>query len=624
MTSNKTCFVLLIALLAGFALVAFSMPGFWNRERGKPEAATGELDRNVVVANLVNNEDLIREIDPVLATLSQSVLNLRLPNAQARSEFDSKCQVRDIATISNTLEPSRFCRTVPVELKTQLESLSGTGTIWSKLFDDVHYFEHARLYAIRISDRSQLPGSLKSKTGFAALARTRSGKWRMIEASGEVTWVSHGDKIWKAGIWDFDQMNICESDQRLFEEATENCFSAEDRKVVQHSQHFEYVRQAIEHGVSTIPDRRAARFFEYTPTGKHPAVAIVDIDNDGWDDLYIMEQWRKNMLFRNRGNGTFYDATSEHELGIFCGSSSAAFADFDNDGDPDLLLGRYLERSMFLENQNGVFVDRSRDFFGMDMPFLVTSVSASDVNGDGLLDIYLSTYGFPGANDWSIWSDVFLTKEQSSVIKELSQSQNADRYLNRFGPPNYLFINRGDRFELSEFNSKLELYLNTFQSTWSDYDNDGDPDLYVSNDFAPDNLFRNDGPAGFSDVTSTVGDETMMGFGMGASWGDYDLDGRHDLYVSNMYSKAGIRITEHFDNLDRRFRRSADGNRLYRNLPEKFVLASSNEQKGLDVNKAGWSWGGQFMDVNNDCFLDLYVASGYFTAPREYATTKDL
>ena len=248
----------------------------------------------------------------------------------------------------------------------------------------------------------------------------------------------------------------------------------------------------------------------------------------------------------------------------------------------------------------------------------------TDVNSDGLLDIYLSTYGFPGMRDRQAWLSRFLLPEQRRAYNKKGNAPGSSRFLNAPGPPNYLLINNGDGFVLSDHSSQLELYQNTFQSSWSDYDNDGDPDLYVANDFAPDALFRNDGDAGFSNVTSTVGHETMMGFGMGAAWGDYDLDGHRDLYVSNMFSKAGIRITEHFADLDKRFRRSADGNRLYRNGSEGFELVSANESPGLEVHKAGWSWGGQFVDFNNDSFLDLYVSSGYFTAPGGLEIEKDL
>jgi hypothetical protein len=91
-----------------------------------------------------------------------------------------------------------------------------------------------------------------------------------------------------------------------------------------------------------------------------------------------------------------------------------------------------------------------------------------------------------------------------------------------------------------------------------------------------------------------------------------------------MYSKAGIRIVEQFGDLDQKFRRSADGNRLYQNGKNGLKLASANEGPGLQVHKAGWSWGGQFVDFNNDGYLDIYVTSGYFTAPKRFASDKDL
>ena len=116
----------------------------------------------------------------------------------------------------------------------------------------------------------------------------------------------------------------------------------------------------------------------------------------------------------------------------------------------------------------------------------------------------------------------------------------------------------------------------------------------------------------------------MAGFGMGASWGDYDNDGRQDLYISNMYSKAGLRITAQIDGMDPRFRRSADGNRLFRNLGNgKFNLRSGEKPSDLHVVKAGWSWGGQFMDVDNDGYLDLYVTNGFRTTPEALSTPVD-
>ena len=106
-----------------------------------------------------------------------------------------------------------------------------------------------------------------------------------------------------------------------------------------------------------------------------------------------------------------------------------------------------------------------------------------------------------------------------------------------------------------------------------------------------------------------------VGFGMGASWGDYDNDGRQDLYVSNMHSRAGSRITAQVPGLDLRLAQMARGNSLFRNEGDRFDKVSGLERPALQVEKAGWSWGGQFVDVDNDGFLDLYASSGFYSAP---------
>jgi hypothetical protein len=166
----------------------------------------------------------------------------------------------------------------------------------------------------------------------------------------------------------------------------------------------------------------------------------------------------------------------------------------------------------------------------------------------------------------------------------------------------------------SEANTRL--FLNSYQSTWADYDRDGDPDLYVANDFSPNVLLRNDGTGKFTDVTQ-ASNTADIGFGMGATWGDYDQDGRQDLYVSNMYSKAGQRITAQIPGIDPRIVKMARGNSLLRNIEGTFQHVSGMTQPSLTVEHAGWSWGSQFADVNNDGTLDIFALSGYYTAPGE-------
>ena len=170
----------------------------------------------------------------------------------------------------------------------------------------------------------------------------------------------------------------------------------------------------------------------------------------------------------------------------------------------------------------------------------------------------------------------------------------------------------------------MGIWRNSLQATWGDYDQDGDPDLFVANDWAPSNLFRNDGPAGFKDVTEEAG-TTAYGFSMGASWGDYDNDGLEDVYVSNMYSEAGRRMTARIPGLSKMFVESAAGNWLYQQTADgKFKQVAGMEPPAMTVMNAGWSWGGCFADFDNDRFLDLYVLSGYFTAPKELSSELDL
>jgi hypothetical protein len=111
---------------------------------------------------------------------------------------------------------------------------------------------------------------------------------------------------------------------------------------------------------------------------------------------------------------------------------------------------------------------------------------------------------------------------------------------------------------------------------------------------------------------------------MGASWGDFDNDGDLDLYVSEMYSKAGRRILKQFSQADRRSVESAQGNFLFRNDGGRFVQVAGSDESEFRVAKVGWSFGGQFADFDNDGWLDLYVPSGFYTAPDDVRADADL
>jgi hypothetical protein len=163
----------------------------------------------------------------------------------------------------------------------------------------------------------------------------------------------------------------------------------------------------------------------------------------------------------------------------------------------------------------------------------------------------------------------------------------------------------------------------SFAAAWGDYDADGWPDLFVANDFGRKNLYRNNGDGTFRDVSARMGAEDP-GAGMSAAWGDYDNDGRLDLYAGNMWSSAGQRLTHNRQfaerNADRDlrglFQRHARGNTLLANRDGAF------EDVTLDagVEMGRWAWASGFADLDNDGCDDLFVQNGYITG----TDTRDL
>ena len=111
---------------------------------------------------------------------------------------------------------------------------------------------------------------------------------------------------------------------------------------------------------------------------------------------------------------------------------------------------------------------------------------------------------------------------------------------------------------------------------------------------------------------------------MGASFGDYDHDGDFDLYVSNMFSKAGRRITASISSLDERFGLMARGNSLLEFQDGRFERVSSLDSSGMQVEKSGWAWGAMFVDADLDTWPDLYSLNGMYTAPAPFESDVDL
>ena len=627
-------------VVAALVVVALGLLVFARLERGGPggsETETAQANGRDEWNRMFRSEELIHTLTPRLEQLAFAVENLELPDAESRAllspggvrvidqEIDRDAgSSRQLASIGTRVWPIRPLPTDAVVPPDEIH-------LWRELLDPVAYFLHATFSVA--AGRFVGEGEYETELVFQGLAVLESGTLAALETRQTLRWrkASPGPDAgadWRIVEWRSLGGRRMDTTRPLFEDVLD--------RALQSPAVLASARQSIHERIAAefLLEKREKphRYFFLPALDRHPGLAVVDLDRDGLDDIYVMARWGKNRLYRNRGDGTFEEIAERMGLDIEAHSSSAVFADFDNDGDADLFLGRTLERSAYFENRDGRFVDRSAEAVDTELPYLASSISAVDYNRDGLLDVYVTTYGArtivpvlrrvarahrAGRFDPERPAPGFglLPDRDMLRIIELQASPEAHAVLNSAGPPNLLLRNvGGGHFKRVLKGTPLELYRNTYQATWADFDDDGDPDVYLANDFAPDSLVRNDGRGKFTDVTDSMrGAE--LGLAMGATWGDYDRDGRQDLYVTNMYSKAGRRVTSSLSGLDPRFAEAASGNTLFRNLGDAFERVSGDGPDDMQVSHAGWGWGSLFADVDNDGFVDLFALSGYYSAP---------
>jgi len=618
-------FKLPLLAIAILGIAAFFF--FKSRQKGR--------ETDTLVSEVVGGEELILKLTPMLGEISRDLLNLQLHGSS--NEFADSVTVRDLeGEVSFEAKPPAGQLITGQELNLAKASRQISGAelyLWVPLLEKIDYFEHAKLKIISGSFLSDEHAEFEGLVKFSGLARNKAGSWSSLSGKQLLTWSKQTEGDWKISKWETKSFSTATSAHQFFSDRLDEALSDfTDRAKARLSIHEEELIKYYKSG------KTRARSYDFSPIAmsQKPGISVVDIDQDGYDDLYLMVRMGKNLLLRNRGDGTFEEIADTLELAIEGNSTCGIFADFDNDGDPDFILGRSVEGSLYFENTGSWFEEIKQE---TEFPALVVSISAADYNCDGLLDLYFSTYrmgqlgsgnsGLAPENDSSKWPERFLSAENAAEFRkryrdETSTGGDID-FLNQVGPPNVLMVNLGGgKFGAAPEGAQINAWKNTLQATWSDIDEDGDPDLYLSNDFSSDHLFRNDGKDGFVDVTKESG-LTTYGFGMGASFGDYDNNGHQDLYVSNMFSKAGRRILSSFDGIDPNYLHSVNGNILYKKLDTKiFERVSGLEPPSLLVAEAGWSWGGQFVDFDNDGDLDIHALSGYFTAPKELASEVDL
>jgi hypothetical protein len=328
-------------------------------------------------------------------------------------------------------------------------------------------------------------------------------------------------------------------------------------------------------------------------------VAVGDVNSDGLDDVYLCQPGGlPNRLLVHNRDGTVTDASIGSGADFCDDSIHALLVDLDNDGDQDLAVIVQLEVVILAGDGTGKFKLRSRHSIAGN----VLALAAADYDRDGLLDIYVC-----------VRDDDPTTKLAQGLLGTPVPYHDANN-----GGPNVMLRNEGG-LNFSDVTASVGLDHNNTRfsqaACWEDYDNDGDLDLYVANDFGRNNLYRNDGGR-FRDVAAEAGVEDISA-GMSVSWGDYDNDGWADLYVGNMFSSAGNRVTyqrKFKPGTDpstlEAFRRHARGNTLFHNLGDG-TFEDVSEQAGVTMGR--WAWASSFVDLNNDTWQDILVANGFVT-----------
>ena len=347
-----------------------------------------------------------------------------------------------------------------------------------------------------------------------------------------------------------------------------------------------------------------------------PGLALGDVDGDGREDLYLCQEGGlPNQLYVHEAGDTAREASAEAGVDWLDCSRSALLVDLDNDGDPELTVAT--PGALLVAENDGS--GRFELWDALPLSEDPTSHCAADPDLDGDLDLYVCAY------DADRYAASAIGAAAGGGVGFVFHDSNA-------GGANSLYRNdtgsgagngalQGLRFADATFVSGLDRNNRrySFAAGWEDLDNDGDPDLYVANDFGRNNHYRNEGgqggPASFRDVAAETGAEDSAS-GMSVAFGDLDRDGWMDVYVGNMFSAAGGRIAfqERFKSgageVKRRIQRFARGNTLLRNLGGEGFADVSVEAA---VTLGRWAWGSSCADLNNDGWEDLVVANGYIT-----------
>ena len=394
-------------------------------------------------------------------------------------------------------------------------------------------------------------------------------------------------------------------------------------------------------------------------------LAVFDYNGDGRPDIFFTnganiatlkkdDPKYRNRLFRNDGNGKFTDVTDAAGLAGTGYDMGVAVADYDNDGHPDLFVAGVHHGTLYHNNGDGTFTDvtvksgldaainRPDPQFG---PWWEVTAVWLDVNNDGLLDLFVVNYlqwqysdtplcEFQGESDychpryykgqpdqlflnngdgtfrdasseWGVRQHV--GKGMGAAMADYDLDGRPDLFVTNDSTYNFLFHNTGQKFEDLAFESQVALaedggFISGMGVDFRDYNNDGFPDIaFVALPAQTFPLFQNSGKGDFREVTTPSGmrtlSRTMSGFGVGLY--DFDNDGWKDMFVSGGHVEAHDRMSQPVDRW----------NTVFRNLGKSGTWQALTEQAGFDAGPKKRHRGCGFADLDGDGRIDVVVSA---------------
>ena len=330
---------------------------------------------------------------------------------------------------------------------------------------------------------------------------------------------------------------------------------------------------------------------KYLPETMGSGVCFIDYDNDGWQDIFLVQSmdWPEHKtgkfypaLYHNNHDGTFTDVTREAGLAVESYGMGCAVGDFDNDGYDDLYLTTVGSNHLYRNLGNGKFADVTARA-GVANPGFSASAAWFDYDNDGKLDLFVTHY-----IEWSIQTDQYCSLDSKNKSYCTPQTYK--------GESSYLYHNLGNgKFE--DVTKAAKLYDPNSKAlgiALLDYDNDGWMDLFVTNDTEPNKLYRNRHDGTFSEEGINAGvafsDSGRVRAGMGTDAADFDDSGYPGLLIGNFTNESMA---------------------LYRNDGSGLFIDETNPSRLGAMTISSLTFGALFLDYDNDGYLDIFAANGH-------------